>query len=356
MKHIEDKDNIRRLYEAFAVHKYHFIVFLFILLIVIAVVSVNLGAVSLGLKNILQAISNKIFLTEFDCGEITATVIWELRLPRICMGIIVGAGLAMAGTAMQVTLRNPLASPYTLGMASAAGFGAALSLVTDVGLPGANELWTVTSAFFFSLLSALLVLGLTKLRQITPGTLLLAGIAMMFLFSALTSLLQYLGTSEDVVAVVFWLMGNLSRATWTKVALAAAAVLGTLPVFLRFAWDFNALAAGDETAKSLRVNVGQVRFLALVLASLVTAASICFVGTIGFIGLVAPHIARMIVGGDHRFLVPASCLIGAVLLLAADTAARTVLSPIILPVGILTSFLGVPLFVYLIIKRGKEYW
>jgi len=351
-----DMKEVRRSYEAFTVHKYHFVFFLFILLVAMAVISLNLGSVSLGPKNILISISNRLFLTKFDCGEMTSTIIWELRLPCICMGIIVGAGLAMAGTTMQVVLRNPLASPYTLGMASAAGFGAALSLVANVGWWGGNELWTVTNAFFFSLLSSLIVLGLSKLRQVSAGTLILAGIAMMFLFSALTSLLQYLGTSEEVTAVVFWLMGNLSRATWPKVALIAAAVLGTLPVFLRLAWDFNALAAGDETAKSFGVNVGRVRLLALALASLVTAASICFVGTIAFIGLVAPHIARMIIGGDHRFLLPAASLIGAVLLLAADTAARTVLSPIILPVGILTSFLGVPLFIYLITKRRKEYW
>lgn len=351
-----DIKEVRRSYEAFAGHKYHFILFLLILLFTMTAMSLNLGVVPLGWKNIVLSISNRLFSTAFDCGEMTSTIIWELRLPCICMGIIVGAGLAMAGTTMQVILRNPLASPYTLGMASAAGFGAALSLVGSVGWWGGNELWTVAGAFFFSLFSSVMVLGLSKLRQVSAGTLILGGIAMMFLFSALTSLLQYLGTSEEVTAVVFWLMGNLSRATWPKVALATGAVLGTFPVFLRLAWDFNALAAGDETAKSFGVNVSRVRVLALALASLVTAASICFVGTIAFIGLVAPHIARMIIGGDHRFLLPAASLMGAVLLLAADTAARTVLSPIILPVGILTSFLGVPLFIYLITKRRKEYW
>ena len=347
---------VRRSYEAFTVRKYYFIFFLCVLLILTALISVNMGSVHLGYENVFLSIINQIFSTKFYCGKVTSTIIWELRLPGIFMGIIVGTGLAIAGATMQVVLRNPLASPYTLGMASAAGFGAALSLVANVGWLGGKELWTVTNAFFFSLLSSFIVLGLSKLRQVSAGTLILAGIAMMFLFSALTSLLQYLGTSEEVTAVVFWLMGNLSRATWPKVAVIAVIVLGTLPVFLRLAWDFNALAAGEETAKSFGVNVGRVRIFALTLASLVTAACICFVGTIAFIGLVAPHIARMIVGGDHRFLLPAACLIGAVLLLAADTAARTVLSPIILPVGILTSFLGVPLFIYLIIRRRKEYW
>ena len=262
----------------------------------------------------------------------------------------------MAGATMQVVLRNPLASPYTLGMASAAGFGAALSIIAGVGLFSGGEVMTVANAFFFSLLSSLLVLGLSRLRSITPGTLILAGIAMMFLFSASTSMLQYTGANEEITAVVFWLMGDLSRSTWAKTGLAALVVLAVLPVFLRLAWDFNALAAGDETARSFGINTARIRLVALVLASLVTSAAICFVGTIAFIGLVGPHIARMIVGADHRFLLPASCLIGAVLLLAADTTARTILSPIVLPVGILTSFLGVPLFIYLIIKRRREYW
>ena len=351
-----EQEELCRAYAAFAGRKSGFLLFLLVLLVVLILVSVRLGSVPLSLGEILAAVGDRLFSGGWESSPMTRTIVWELRLPRICMAVVVGSGLALAGAAMQVVLRNPLASPYTLGMASAAGFGAALSLIAGVGLFGSREVLTVVNAFCFSLLSSLLVLGLSRMRSVTPGTLILAGIAMMFLFSAATSLLQYMGTSEEITAVVFWLMGNLSRSTWAKTGLAAVAVLGALPVFLRLAWDFNALAAGDETAKSFGINTGRIRFLALVLASLVTSAAICFVGTIAFIGLVAPHMARMIVGADHRFLLPASCLLGAVLLLAADTAARTVLSPIVLPVGILTSFLGVPLFIYLIIKRRREYW
>jgi iron complex transport system permease protein len=352
----EEKEQIRRAYAAFAGRKSGFLLFLLSLLAVLVLVSVRLGSVPLELGEILAAVGNRLFSAGWECSPMTQTIVWELRLPRICMAVVVGSGLAMAGATMQVVLRNPLASPYTLGMASAAGFGAALSLIGGVGLFGGREVLTVANAFFFSLFSSLLVLGLSRMRSVTPGTLVLSGIAMMFLFSASTSLLQYMGSSEEVTAVVFWLMGNLSRSTWAKTGLAAAAVLGTLPVFLRLAWDFNALAAGDETARSFGINTNRIRLLSLILASLVTSAAICFVGTIAFIGLVGPHIARMIVGADHRYLLPGSCLMGAVLLLSADTAARTVLSPIVLPVGILTSFLGVPLFVYLIVKRRRMYW
>jgi len=350
------KANLLSRYQQYTARKYHFILVLLAGLVVAAMVSLKLGAVPLDFQTIAKVLGNKLFGADYAVDNIAVTVIWELRLPRICMGIVVGAGLALAGVTMQVILRNPLASPYTLGMASAAGFGAALSLVANVGFWGGHELWTITNAFLFSLLSSLLVIGLARLRQVSAGTLILAGIAMMFLFSALTSLLQYIGSNEEIAAVVFWLMGNLSRSTWPKTAMATAAVVGIMPVLLRYSWDYNALASGDETARSFGVNIGRVRFVSLALASLVVAASICFVGTIAFVGLVAPHIARMIIGGDHRFLLPAASLLGAVLLLIADTAARTVLSPVVLPVGILTSFLGVPLFVYLIVKRRRDYW
>ncbi|MEA1963973.1 MAG: iron ABC transporter permease [Candidatus Aerophobetes bacterium] len=356
MKESKTEIEVQKLYSEFTRRKITFIFFLSLLLGVTAVIAVNIGSVSLEIGKVLCSIFNRIFSTNFNSEELTSTIVWELRLPRISMGIVVGMGLAMAGAAMQGIVKNPLASPYTLGVASAAGFGAALAIIAGVGFLGATNLWIVTNAFLFALLSSFLILGLTKLKRATPETLILAGVAMMFLFSAMTSLLQYMGTEEGVTAVVFWLLGNLSKATWPKVGAVSIVVFGTLPLFMKYAWDFNSLTAGDETAKSLGVNTERVRLVGLALASLVTAGAICFVGTIGFIGLASPHISRMIIGGDHRFLLPTSCLMGAVLLLAADTAAKTILSPLILPVGILTSFLGVPLFVYLIMKRRKEYW
>ena len=350
------KDETQQLYTDFTKRKVIFIIFLSLLLIVIAAAASNSGTAPLGIKEVISAIFSKIFPGYFHPGRLTFGIIWELRLPRIFMSIIVGMGLAVAGTVMQGVLKNPLASPYTLGIASAAGFGAALAIISGIGFLGTPYLWIISNAFLFALLSSFLVLGLSKLKKASSETLILSGVAMMFLFSAMTSFLQYTGTTEEIAAVVFWLMGDLSKTTWLKVGIVSVIVFGTLPLFIKYAWDFNALSTGDETAKSLGVNVERVRLGGIILSSLVTAGTICFVGTIGFIGLVAPHISRMIIGGDHRFLLPTSCLIGAILLLAADTAARTILSPLILPVGILTSFLGVPLFVYLIIKRKKEYW
>jgi len=356
MNKSKGKNNIQSLYLGFTKKKVFFIFSLLLLMIGISLVSANLGAASLGIKKVILAIIGKIFPIYFHPQEPSFSIIWELRLPRIFMSIIVGMGLAIAGTVMQGVLKNPLASPYTLGIASAAGFGAALAIISGIGFFGTPYLWITTNAFIFALTSSFLVLGLAKLKKASPETLILSGVAMMFLFSAMTSLLQYTGTTEDIAAVVFWFMGDLSRASWSKVGIVSLIIAGTFPWLMRYAWNFNVLTFGDETAKSIGVDVERVRLAGLILSSLLTAGAICFVGTIGFIGLVAPHISRMLVGGDHRFLLPTSCLMGAVLLLTADTAARTILSPLILPVGILTSFLGVPLFVYLIIKTRKQYW
>lgn len=350
------KTEVQRLYLKFTKRKTIFIIFLSGLVVAIAIVAANLGAASLGIREVISAIFSKIFPSFFHPEKLAFGIIWELRLPRIFMSIIVGMGLAVAGTVMQGVLRNPLASPYTLGIASAAGFGAALGIVSGIGFFGTPSLWIVTNAFLFALLPSFLILGVAKLKKVSPETLILAGVAMMFLFSAATSLLQYMGTTEEVTAVVFWLMGDLSKTSWLKVGIVSLIVFGTFPLLMKYAWDFNALTFGDETAKSVGVDAERTRLIGLLLSSLLTAGTICFVGTIGFIGLASPHISRMVIGGDHRFLLPTSCLMGAVLLLAADTAARTILSPLILPVGILTSFLGVPLFVYLIMKRRKEYW
>ena len=199
-------------------------------------------------------------------------------------------------------------------------------------------------------------LGLAKYKGITPETMILAGIAIMYLFSAMTSFLQYIGQAEQVQEVVFWMMGSLGRSSWDKVWVVTAVIAACFPYLLLKSWDINALGAGDETAKSLGVDVEKTRVICMVLVSLITASVICFTGTIGFIGLVAPHITRMVIGGDHRFLLPASALVGGLLLLAADTVARTIMAPVILPVGIMTSFLGVPFFVYLFMRRKKQFW
>ena len=303
----------------------------------------------------ITAILAKFFPGSFPYFLVSDTIVWGLRLHRILLSIVAGIGLAIAGAVMQGILKNPLASPFTLGISSAASFGAALAIVLGAGFVG-GEWLIIGNAFVFTLLASMTVYGLAKYKGITPETMILAGIAIMYLFQAMTSFLQYVGHAEQVQEVVFWMMGSMGRSSWDKVWIVSAVIALCFPYLLLKSWDINALGAGDETATSLGVNVEKTRVICMMAVSLITASVICFTGTIGFIGLVSPHITRMVIGGDHRFLLPASALVGGLLLLAADTAARTILAPVILPVGIMTAFLGVPFFVYLFMRRKKEFW
>jgi iron complex transport system permease protein len=184
----------------------------------------------------------------------------------------------------------------------------------------------------------------------------LAGIILMYLFSAMTSFLQYTGSTEQLQEVVFWMFGSLQRTTWEQLALVTVVIAICLPYIMLRSWDLNAMGQGDQVAKSVGVNVDRTRTGLMMVASLITASIICFTGTIGFIGLVSPHITRMAIGGDHRFLIPAAGLVGAALLLAADSLARTILAPVILPVGIMTAFIGIPFFLYLFLRKKEVYW
>lgn len=333
-------------YKGRSTRKIIFILFLVFLLVGMIGAALSLGASSLGISESLKAIIT-------PSGRSSA-IIWQLRLPRIVMAILVGCGLAVAGSVFQAILKNPLASPYTLGIASSAGFGAVLAIIFGGALYG--KYLVAGSAFFFSLVASFLILGIARVKNTTPEVMILSGIAIMFLFSSLSSFMQYMGTVEQVHEIVFWFFGSLTKVGWSDICVAAVMILCPVPILLRWSFDFNLLAAGDESAKALGVNVTRIRTGGVVLASLITAASICFTGVIGFIGLVAPHIARMIVGNDHWFLLPSSALIGAILVLAADTLGRTCWAPQVIPLGIVTSFIGVPFFFYLLLKKKKAYW
>jgi iron complex transport system permease protein len=242
-----------------------------------------------------------------------------------------------------------------LGIATGAGFGAALAILLGTGLMAGKYL-IIGNAFLFSLVPTFIILGLTRYRRATPETMILAGIALFYIFSAATQLLMYFGEAEAVKEAYFWMIGSLGKSSWDAILPAFIALTFCVPLLIWKSWDVNVMGAGDETAKSLGVNVERNRIFIMVIASLLTASIICFTGGIGFIGLVAPHICRIIIGGDNRFLIPASGLFGAVLLLGADTVARTIIAPKILPVGILTYLMGGPLFFYLLARRRREYW
>jgi iron complex transport system permease protein len=281
--------------------------------------------------------------------------VWNLRLPRIILGIVAGIGLGLAGAVMQAILRNPLASPYTLGISSGAGFGASLAILAGAGIVGGKYL-IIGNAFVFALLVSFIILGLSSRKGATPETMILAGIAMMYLFGAMTTILQYFGEAEAVKEAVFWMVGDLNRASWSVVTIVSVVIALCTPYLMAKSWDLNVMGAGDETAKSLGVNVKRTRVLTMVVSTVMVATIVCFTGTIGFIGLVAPHMTRLAIGGDNKYVLPVSGLLGAVILISADLVARRIIAPVILPVGAVTAFMGAPLFLYLIMRRRREYW
>ena len=281
-------------------------------------------------------------------------IVRSLRLPVATMAAVVGATLGLSGAVMQTVLNNALASSYTLGISAAAGFGAALAILAGARLP-VPEAWAVpVAAFAFAGLACALVVGVGRLRDATPELLVLAGIACLFLFQALLSCLQVLASPEALQQIVFWLFGSLQRSTMAKVGIVAGALAAALPVVLADAWRLTALRLGDERARALGVRVDALRLRCLVVVSLLTGAAVAFVGTIGFIGLVAPHVARSAVGEDQRHLLPASAVFGALLLSASSVASKLILPGTVFPIGIVTALLGVPFFGWLVLaSRGR---
>jgi len=280
-------------------------------------------------------------------------IVWNLRLPIACMALLVGASMGIAGAEMQTILDNALADPYTLGISSAAGFGAGLAIVLGIGIAGTGALFITINAFVFSLASSLLIYFIARMQSSGKGTILLCGIALLFLFQSSLAFLEYISSNQEMAAILFWLFGNLYKTTWTGIFTTSTVMLITFLVFSLDAWKLTALKLGDNKASSLGVNVQMLRRKVLVFTSLLTAVAVSFVGTIGFIGLVGPHIARMTVGDDQRFFLVNSALMGAALLSVSSTVSKLVTPGMIFPIGIITSFIGVPFFFLLIIKYRR---
>ncbi|MFH1135519.1 MAG: iron ABC transporter permease [Pseudomonadota bacterium] len=339
--------------------RYHLrkIIFLFAIsagIVFLVGVAASFGSYELAFKDVYLNILAIFFPGITPPSETSATIIREIRLPRIAMAIISGAGLGTAGAIMQGVLRNPLAEPFTLGISSAAALGASLAIIGGVKIFGSYSV--IVNAFISAFAATMIIHAIAKSKGMTPEAIILAGIAIMFLLDACTSFAQYLGTAQQVQAVVFWMMGSVSVADWKTVLVVFTVTMLALPYLIFHASDITIIGAGDETAHSLGVNVAGLRIRVLVLGALLTASVTAFCGIIGFVGLVSPHVVRMIIGGDNRYVIPGSALVGGLLLLGADTAARTILAPMILPVGIMTAFVGVPFFLFLFMRRRKELW
>lgn len=354
-QYVLTKEEVRNQYNKFIGRKIFFVLFLLASIVFISGVSASLGSANLSIWETYSTIFHRLLPAYFESDALADVCIWNLRLPRIFMGIVAGFGLGIAGCVTQAILKNPLASPYTLGISSGAGFGASLAILTGAGIIGGDYL-VIGNAFLFALLCSYIILGLSNRKGATPETMILAGIAMMYLFAAMTTILQYFGEAEAVKEAIFWTVGDLDRSSWPKVTIITCVLTCCLPLLIIKSLDLNLIATGDETAASLGVNVRRTRIVLMAITTLLVACIVCFTGTIGFIGLVAPHLTRIVIGGDNRFVLPVSGLFGALLLISADLVARRILAPIILPVGAITAFMGAPLFLYMIMKRKREYW
>lgn len=271
-------------------------------------------------------------------------VVHELRLPRALAAFAVGGLLALSGALLQVLLRNPLADPYVLGVSGGAACAALLSMLGGLGIG-----WVRGNAFLGALLSMLIVFGLSRLGSVwTQNRLLLTGVVIAAGWGALISLILALAPAAQIQGMLFWLIGDLSYATQPAVALAA--MLAGLAVSLWFARALNLLLRGENTAAALGENPARLRFAIYLVASLLTAMAVTLAGSVGFVGLVIPHILRLLGGSDHRFLLPACVLLGGGFLTVADTLARSLTAPAQLPVGVITALLGVPVFLYLLVR------
>lgn len=329
-----------------------------VLLLLLLVLAISLGSVSIPLGRVLKV------LFTGEGSRQWRVIVLQIRLPQALAAVAAGAGLSAAGAAMQSILRNPLGSPFTLGISNAAAFGAAFSVMfLSTGAmqsSGADAIsitdpyLTTMAAFASCLLAAGVILAIARIRRASPEVMILTGVALGSLFTAGTMFLQYFADDVQLSAMVFWAFGDLGRASWRELLIMSSVTAAASLYFLLNTWNYNAIDAGDETAGSLGVPVERKRMLGMLAASLVTATIISFVGVIGFVGLVGPHIVRRLLGDDHRYLVPGSMIAGGILLLAADTVARTVLAPRVLPVAILTAFVGAPVFVGLLIRGYRR--
>ncbi|MGP3040069.1 FecCD family ABC transporter permease [Serratia nevei] len=288
-----------------------------------------------------------------DAG--TRVIVWDIRLPYALMAVVVGFALGLAGAEMQTILNNPLASPFTLGVSSAAAFGAALAIVLGIGIPGIPDQWFISAnAFIFALFAALMLDGITRWTRVATSGVVLFGIALVFTFNALVSMMQFIASEDTLQGLVFWTMGSLARASWDKLGILFGVFAVLLPLSMMSSWKLTALRLGEDRAVSFGIDVRRLRLATLLRISILSALAVAFVGPIGFIGLVAPHIARMIFGEDHRFYLPASALIGALVLSMASVASKNLVPGVIIPVGIVTSLVGVPFFLSIILRhRGN---
>lgn len=327
--------------------------FLLIALLVSSLISITLGAASISIAD-----TSRILFSAITPWDLTNSIpdshihiILKLRLPRIITAILTGISLSISGAVFQAIFRNPMADPFILGISSGSAFGVAVGIITGLTTI-VSARWGVPIFAFLGGMGATLVIYFLGGRSSSTNTLLLSGIAMNFLLSSLMSLLLYF-SRDKLESIIYWNLGSFSSASWDEVtAIIPWIAIGTIAIAF-FSRELNSLSLGDETAHSLGIDIHKTRLLLLMLATLNTSASVAVSGTIGFVGLIVPHVIRLIIGPNHKYLIPYSALSGAVFMIICDAVARSLIPPTEIPVGIITAITGAPYFIFLLRKRGR---
>ena len=345
-------------YHHYIRRKWLILLSLCLLAIAAGILSLVSGSANMSLSDVVMAIIGR--------GTKKAdTIIWNVRMPRLAAATVVGIALSISGCIMQNVLRNPLASASTLGVSQGASFGAATAIILGAGTQintgsTSSAALTITQPYMVSLCAfaggiatTFVILALSRKRDSSPAVMVLAGVAMSSMFSGGTTLIQYFADDVMVATIVYWTFGNLGRASWNEIGIIGILSLIAFAFFVLNSWNYNALESGHDTAKSLGVNTELLVPSSLALCALITSVSVAFTGCISFIGLIASHIMRRFVGNDFRFLIPCTALTGVILLIASDIVCRLIISPVVLPIGALTSFTGAPLFLYLILRQRR---
>lgn len=326
----------------------------FLILLMVSYISIFNGIVDINLKRVLVTYLNFSYLKEIEPLTKREMVIFsDLRFARVFLGIIVGFSLAICGNIMQAITNNKMSSPFTTGISSAASMGAAFAILFFLERFEYSEYVIIVFAFVFALFCSLLVYSLSMIKGMSKSTLILIGIAFNYLFSSGNAALQFIANDEVLSSIVNWTFGNLSGVSWGKIKIICIALLLCGSYFFLNRYSYNLLIAGEESAISLGINVKRVRIVSGLTVTLLASSIVSFVGVVAFVGIVAPHIARLLIGDDYRYSILMSGFIGAILLVLSDYIGRTIVSPIVIPIGIVISFVGIPIFIYLILNSKQ---
>lgn len=340
-------------YNRYISDKILFLCLLFSLMILLILVDIAIGSSGLSPLAVIKAV--------FGIGDRkTITIVQNMRLPRVATAVTAGVGLASSGCVLQSVLRNPMADVSTLGVSPGAAFGASFAIVvlhsgiqspSDASISFSSPWRLAACAFVFSILPTAVIIILSLFRKVRAESMILTGVALSTLFSGGTAIIQYFATTTQLGSIVFWTFGSLTSTTMREVRFMAAITAAAFVFFFLNRWNYTALLSGENTARSLGVNTGALIISSMIVCSLTAAVTTAFIGILNFVGLIAPHIVRRLIGNDYRYLLPASALAGACLLLLSDLLSRLILSPQVLPIGAITSFVGAPVFIWLINRK-----